>query len=49
VGEISPHYFFNLGIVYFVAELNNGKYKIEKKKENEKLTFYGTSVFLLQI
>jgi hypothetical protein len=31
-GKCPPPYFFSLGIVYLVTELNNGKYKIEKIK-----------------
>jgi hypothetical protein len=42
-------YFFNLGIVYYVTELNNGKQKIGRKKENEKFVFYETSFPLFQI
>jgi hypothetical protein len=41
-GVIAPlplfQYFFNLGIVYLVTELNNGKYKIDRKKEMKNLS-----------
>jgi hypothetical protein len=36
-----PQYFFNLGIVYLVTELNNGKYKIDRKKKMKNLRFMG--------
>jgi hypothetical protein len=48
-GKCPPQYFFNLGIIYLVTELNNGKYKNRQKKENEKLAFYGSNFPLFQI
>jgi hypothetical protein len=43
-----PPYFFKLGVVYLVTEFNNGKSKIDRKKENDKLACYGTNFPLFQ-
>jgi hypothetical protein len=35
-----PQYFFNLGIVYLITGLNNGKQKIEKRKRKACVLWY---------
>jgi hypothetical protein len=40
-GANVPQYFFILRIVYLVTELNNGKYKIERKKKTKNVRFMG--------
>jgi hypothetical protein len=44
-----PPYFSNLGIVYFVTELNNGKQKTDTKEKIKNLRFMGQIFPLFQI
>jgi hypothetical protein len=40
-GQTPLLYLFNLGIIYLVTELNNGKEKIERKMKMKNLRFKG--------